>query len=187
MMLPDHCRGVVPLLIDENVHYHLLKLLYGNKCGLWQVLRSLARVPLVYGVWHAYTFCVTQTDRAFFPLLTYLRNGTFKPKAKLPAYPKLGTNWEPTFGCLLKAYRGHERGLWAKKRDCHARSGESARHPDRWGHSDSSPFGRLYGAERLVHVHHEHKKVSYLTTLFNFAKKMSYLTTFFQLTKKFHT
>ena len=56
---------VLPLLVDENIHYRILKLLYGAKNQRWNMRAYLRYVPLVYGVWHAYKFVVTHTFRVF--------------------------------------------------------------------------------------------------------------------------
>ena len=56
---------VLPLLVDENIHYRVLKLLYGSKNQRWNMRAYLRYVPVVYGVWHAYKFVVTHTFRVF--------------------------------------------------------------------------------------------------------------------------
>ena len=61
---------VLPLLVDENIHYRILKLLYGAKNQRWNMRAYLRYVPVVYGVWHAYKFVVTHTFRVFWPILT---------------------------------------------------------------------------------------------------------------------
>ena len=52
---------VLPLLVDKNIHYRIPKLLYGAKNQRWNMRAYLRYVPVVYGVWHAYKFVVTQT------------------------------------------------------------------------------------------------------------------------------
>ena len=64
---------VLPLLVDENIHYRILKLLYEAKNQGWNTQAYLRYVHVVYGVWHAYKFVVTHTFRVFWPILTYLR------------------------------------------------------------------------------------------------------------------
>ena len=61
---------VLPLLVDENIHYRILKLLYGAKNQRWNMRAYLRYVPVVYGVWRAYKFVVTHTFRVFWPILT---------------------------------------------------------------------------------------------------------------------
>ena len=80
---------VLPLLVDENIHYRILKLLYGARNQRWNMHAYLRYVPVVYGVWHAYKFVVTHTFRVFWPILTYLRKGLLRPGSTILSYPKL--------------------------------------------------------------------------------------------------
>lgn len=128
--LVKHTNNALPLLVDENIHYRILKMLYGNKTTQWRVGVKLAKVPLVYGVWHAYKFCVTQTFRSFWPLLTYFRFGTLAPKVQVAAYPKLRV-MEKTVCCLLRAYRGYERAAGRKVRCCIAQANQGPRQANR--------------------------------------------------------
>ena len=52
---------VLALLIDENIHYRILNVLYGAKNQRWNMRAHLRYVPVVYGVWHAYKYVVTHT------------------------------------------------------------------------------------------------------------------------------
>ena len=80
---------VLPLLVDENIHYRILKLLYGAKNQRWNMRAYLRYVPVVYGVWYAYTFVVTHTFRVFLPMQTYLRKALLCPGSTILSYPKL--------------------------------------------------------------------------------------------------
>ena len=80
---------VLPLLVDENLHYRILKLLYGAKNQRWNMRAYLRYVPVVYGVWHAYKFVVTHTFSVFWPILTYLRKSLLRPGSTALSYPKL--------------------------------------------------------------------------------------------------
>ena len=44
---------VLPLVVDKNIHYMILKLLYGAKNQRWNMPAYLRHVPIAYGVWHA--------------------------------------------------------------------------------------------------------------------------------------
>ena len=44
---------------------------------------------LFFGVWHAYTFVVTQTFRMFWPIETYLQKGLLQPCSIILFHPKL--------------------------------------------------------------------------------------------------
>ena len=56
---------VLPLLVDENIHFRILKLLYGAKHQRCMMRAYLRHIPVVYSVWHAYKFVVTHTFRVF--------------------------------------------------------------------------------------------------------------------------
>ena len=70
---------VLPLLVDDNIYYRILKFLYAAKNQRWNMRAYLRYVPVVYGVWHAYTFVVTHTFGVFWPILTYPRKGLLPP------------------------------------------------------------------------------------------------------------
>ena len=93
---------VLPLLVDENIHYRILKLLYGAKNQRWNMRAYLCYVPVVYGVWHAYKFVVTHTFGVFWPILTYLRKGLLRPGSTILSYPKLIV-MEKTIAALMLA------------------------------------------------------------------------------------
>ena len=48
--LHRHTRRVVPLLIDMDVHYRLMKLVYGQSFCAWDFGKHLSLTPLLYGV-----------------------------------------------------------------------------------------------------------------------------------------
>ena len=95
---------VLPLLGDENIHYRILKLLYGAKNQRWNMRAYLRYVPVVDGVWHAYKFVVTHTFRVFWPILTYLREGVLRPGSTILSYPKLIV-MEKTIAALMPTPR----------------------------------------------------------------------------------
>ena len=80
---------VLPVLVDENIHYRIRKLLYGAKNQRWNMGAYLRYVPVVYGVWHAYKFVVTHTFGLFWPSPTYLRKGLLRPESTILSYQKL--------------------------------------------------------------------------------------------------
>ena len=69
--LAQHSRPVVPVLCDENIHYRICKMMYGEKTTGWNVRLFLRSNPIFYGFWHAYKFCVTQTFRSFWPIVNF--------------------------------------------------------------------------------------------------------------------
>ena len=51
--LAQHTRPVVPVLCDENIHYRICKMMYGEKTTGWNVRLFLCSHPILYGFWHA--------------------------------------------------------------------------------------------------------------------------------------
>ena len=67
-----HTGNQLPMLVDENIFYRLLKFMHGTStrefdCRLW-----MSSLPLLYGVWHPYKYCLLSVYRAFFPLFALL-------------------------------------------------------------------------------------------------------------------
>ena len=75
--------------MDENIHYRILKSLYGAKNQQWNMRAYLPYVPVVYNVWHPCKFVVTHTFLVFSPILTYLPKGLPRPGSTVLSYPKL--------------------------------------------------------------------------------------------------
>ena len=70
--LQQHCGQVTPLLVDEKVHYSILKMLYSKGWQRWDLRGWLGQVPLLYGLWHAYKQVVHLVYRTFFPIISLL-------------------------------------------------------------------------------------------------------------------
>ena len=121
---------VLPLLVDENIHYRVLKLLYGAKNQRWNMRAYLRYVPVVYGVWHAYKFVVTHTFRVFWPILTYLRKGLLRPGSTILSYPKLIV-MEKTIAALMLATPRILRPYRRKAQAATAISGRDTTHANR--------------------------------------------------------
>ena len=108
--LAQHTQPVVPVLCDENIHYRICKMMYCEKTTGWNVRLFLRSHPILYGFWHAYKFCVTQTFRSFWPIVTLFRKGLLRSGDTVPCFPKLIT-MEITFGALLLGMGPHIRRL----------------------------------------------------------------------------
>ena len=93
---------VLPLLVDENIHYMIEKLLYGANNERWNMRAYLQYVAVDYGVWHAYKFVVTHTFWVFWPILTYLLKGLLSPGSTILSYPKLIV-MEKNIAALMRA------------------------------------------------------------------------------------
>ena len=96
---------VLPLLVDQNIHYRILKFLYGAKTQQRNMRAYLHYVHVVYAVWHACKYVVTHTFRVFWPILTYLRKDLLRPGSPILSYPKLIV-MEKTIAALMLATPG---------------------------------------------------------------------------------
>ena len=114
--LAQHTRPVVPVLCDENIHYRIRKMMYGEKRTGWNVRLFLRSHPNLYGFWHAYKFCITQTFHSFWPIVTFFRKGLLRSGDTVPWFPKLIT-MGITVGALLLGMGPHIRRL---NRKCHS-------------------------------------------------------------------
>ena len=90
-------------------------MMYGEKTTGWNVRLFLRSHPILYGFWHAYKFCVTQTFRSFWPIVTFFRKGLLRSGDTVPCFPKLIT-MEITVGALLLGMGPHIRRLNRKCR-----------------------------------------------------------------------
>ena len=94
--------GVAPVLVDENIHYRLHKLAWSEPFLRWDVPRYLEVVPPLFGVWHAYKYCVIQVARKLHSVLWYAIRGTLPAGAHVPTGPPL-RSYELAFAGLLQA------------------------------------------------------------------------------------
>ena len=114
--LAQHTRPVVPVLCDENIHYRICRMMYGEKTTGWNDRFFLRSHPIMYGFWHAYKFCVTQTFRSLWPIVTFFRKGLLRSGDTVPCFPKLIT-MGMILGALLLGMGCHIRRL---NRKCHS-------------------------------------------------------------------
>ena len=114
--LAQHTRPVVPVLCDENIHYRICKMMYGEKTTGWNVELFLRSHPILYGLWHAYKFCITQTFRTFWPIVTFFHKGLLRSVDRFPCFSKLITMEIPV-GALLFSMGLQLRRL---NRKCHS-------------------------------------------------------------------
>ena len=73
--LAQHNPPVVLVLCDENIHYRICKRIYCENRTGWNVRLFFRSHPILYGFWHAYNCCVTQTFRSFWPIVNFFRSG----------------------------------------------------------------------------------------------------------------
>ena len=68
--------GVAPLLTDVNLYYRMMRWLTGASTLRWDFPALLRCMPPLFGIWHAYKYCVQRLAREFHPLMVYLAQGT---------------------------------------------------------------------------------------------------------------
>ena len=62
----QRCSGkIMPILLDVNVYYRLLKLMYHGDVVSLNLRGAMQQHPLVFGLWHAYAHCVKRTFMVF--------------------------------------------------------------------------------------------------------------------------
>ena len=74
--LQRHSGGPMPILLDLDIWYRLVKLAYASNAVQWKVSAVLREMPLLYGVWHPYKYVLTMVYRRFHSHLVFLREGT---------------------------------------------------------------------------------------------------------------
>ena len=62
----------MPVLVDMNIHYRLLKMMHCTSTAMHDFGLWMCSLPLVYGVWHPYKYCVVAVYRCFFPIFAIL-------------------------------------------------------------------------------------------------------------------
>ena len=68
----QHIGQPLPLLVDEKIHYSVMRLLYSKPNWPWDAATWLKSVPILYGCWHPYKHTLTLMHRAFLPIFTSL-------------------------------------------------------------------------------------------------------------------
>jgi hypothetical protein len=63
---------VMPLLVDEKIHYSILKMLYSQGWQVWDMANWMQQLPLLYGIWHPYKQVLNLVYRQFYPILSRL-------------------------------------------------------------------------------------------------------------------
>ena len=124
--LQGHSGCPLPLLVDENIHHRVARMLYGSPYKRWNLGRELRNLPLLYGVWHAYKHTVTLVYRAYFPVLVHL-DWTVEPRSRGTVTNKRKVLYmEKMFAALYL----NAADLLPLARDCMRLPATGARHPD---------------------------------------------------------
>ena len=84
-------RTPCPLLVDVDVWYRLIGIVYGQRTQEWDMRAFLQDTPPLFGVWHAYKHVVIVVHRTFQTYFAFLRQGTLPVKHRLPGLMPLRT------------------------------------------------------------------------------------------------
>jgi hypothetical protein len=95
-----HVRPPLPLLVDTNLWYRQLKLVYGRGAQRWDGAAALEGLPPLYGVWHPYKQVLHVLYRRLLPLFLFVQKGTLAAGAEWSEKPKLRA-LEQWIGALL--------------------------------------------------------------------------------------
>ena len=130
----------LPLLVDMNIHYRVCKLMYSETYSAFSA-HPINHIPLIYGIWHPYKYCVTVCFRKFFSLCVRLTAGHVAAGVPVVPYQKLiymerlfavlfaiGPKWRNILVAKIKAME-HPVGTfgprpWQEKwkYDCHGQA-----------------------------------------------------------------
>jgi hypothetical protein len=115
-----------PLLVDEKVHYAISRLMYAAPFSGYDVARWLARVPLLYGVWHPYKQTLTLVYRAFFPVFALLEFTGCPALGSAVRMQRKVLYMEKVFAALLLAGHSLKRDVETALANAHSLA---SRHP----------------------------------------------------------
>ena len=101
------------LLVDCNIHYWVLKLLYSRATIGWNFPDWLRGISLIYGMWHPYKHVCNIIWRKFFPLFSCITAPVFGAGARIYNHPKLIVI-EKNIAALLLAAPDVRAQLWQK-------------------------------------------------------------------------
>ena len=99
--LSNHTHPIVLILVDENIHKSVLKLLYSDRTQRWNWHPKLKKTPILYGCWHPYKDLVTNVSQRFHSLFLHFRFGRLGVGKTVGSYPKLRVK-ERTIAGILK-------------------------------------------------------------------------------------
>lgn len=93
----------MPLLVDENIHYRLLRLLHGQDVMRFNVAGWMRHIPLLFGIWHGYKHTLLVLYRAFFPIFALLECAAVPVVGQAPRSERKVLYLEKLFGAMLLA------------------------------------------------------------------------------------
>ena len=106
-------RLPLPLCVDENIYWRLLKLAYRVQTAPYNFHKLLLRCPPLYAIWHPYKYLIHSIWRTYFPIFTYLTWGSLKGGQLVTSKARV-RGVEMLFAALLRLPNS-ERGNLASK------------------------------------------------------------------------
>lgn len=73
--LADHTSSPLPVLVDLNLHYRMLKMVYSKAYSAWDVGHYLCKTPPLFGIWHVYKQICISVHRQFHSAFIFLLRG----------------------------------------------------------------------------------------------------------------
>ena len=70
-------NDLCPVLCDVDLYFRLHKPHYSVTYAYLSIAPFFAKMPLLFGMWHAYKYCMTKCDRRFLPLCAALQYKQF--------------------------------------------------------------------------------------------------------------
>ena len=67
MQFQHRTQHVLPVLVDMNIHYRAMKMVYSVTYAKYDIKKWLVKTPIVYGIWHPYKYACTLMYRRFLP------------------------------------------------------------------------------------------------------------------------
>ena len=99
------CRTPLPVLVDLNLYYRHMKIMYGLHYRRWAYAEHFRHMPMLFGVWHSYKYACTLVFRRFHTQFVYLQRGTVGIGENFPTKPRLRTLEMLFAGILLQSNR----------------------------------------------------------------------------------
>ena len=85
----QHTQEPLPLLIDSNIYYQIVKLMHCKYLDQYDFGAWMRNLPMIYGVWHPYKHVCNVFFRRWLPLLAHLMHNAVDEETVIYSHPKL--------------------------------------------------------------------------------------------------
>ena len=97
------------MVVDENIQYRVLKLIYGQATTRFDVGLWLGDLPVLYGCWHPYKYCLLAVYRMFFPIFALIEVTLAEEGKEIRGHRKVLHIEKMVAGLLLIRHKVSER------------------------------------------------------------------------------